>query len=156
MTKLFKRKPIRLRGYDYSQSGWYYITICTQNRKCLFGEIKNGKMALNNMGLLVKKYWNKLIDKFNIELDEYIIMPNHIHGIMVIANFHHRRGLIHQTRDMIHQTQQFGQWMGMINHAPTLGHIIRYFKAKTSRLTNMKLWQRNYLPADYAPRAVYE
>jgi len=86
MTKSHTRKQIRLKKYDYSQPGYYFVTICTQNRKNMFGEIKNGQMVLNNIGLLVKKYWNKLIDKFNIELDKYIIMPNHIHGIIVINN----------------------------------------------------------------------
>jgi len=110
----------------------------------MFGKIINNKIELNEFGKIVDKKINELKKYKNVDIDIYCVMPNHIHGIMVITNFHHRRGLIHQTRDVIHQTRQFGQWMGMINHAPTLGHIIRYFKAKTSRLTNMKLWQRNY------------
>ena len=138
------RKSIRLKKYDYSQSGWYYITICTQDRECILGNIVNGKMVLNKQGNIIQNVWQSLPKHHPVGLDVYQIMPNHLHGMMVITNFHHRRGLIHQTRDVIHQTRQFGQWMGMINHAPTLGHIIRYFKAKTSRLTNMKLWQRNY------------
>ena len=67
-----KRKQIRLRKYDYSNAGWYFVTICTQNRECLFGNIVNDKMILNEYGLIVNKYWLMIPNHFNnVELDEF-------------------------------------------------------------------------------------
>jgi len=81
------RRSVRLRGYDYSQAGLYFITICTQNRLCLFGEIKNGEIILNDAGIMIDKWWNELKHKYrNIKLHEQIIMPNHLHGIIQIIN----------------------------------------------------------------------
>lgn len=81
------RRSIRLKGYDYSQAGLYFITICTQNRLCLFGEIKNGEIILNDAGIMIDKWWNELKHKYrNIKLHEQIIMPNHFHGIIQIIN----------------------------------------------------------------------
>lgn len=80
------RKSIRLKGYDYSQQGLYFITICTQNRECLFGDIINGKMILNEAGKMVENEWLKLPERFiNIELHEYTVMPNHFHAILKIV-----------------------------------------------------------------------
>ncbi|HDL01152.1 MAG TPA: hypothetical protein ENH23_02855, partial [candidate division Zixibacteria bacterium] len=79
------RCSIRLKGYDYSQAGLYFITACTQNRLCLFGEIEKGEMILNNAGIMIDKWWNELKHKYrNVELHEQIIMPNHFHGIIQI------------------------------------------------------------------------
>ncbi len=78
-----ERKLNRLREYDYSQAGWYFITICTQNRECLFGEVKYGEMVLNKFGKIVENQWLGLEKHFDcIHLDEWIIMPNHLHGII--------------------------------------------------------------------------
>jgi len=78
------RRSIRLKGYDYSQSGAYFVTIVTQNRERLFGEIVNGSMVLNNAGKMVEKWWYELNNKFpNIKLDGHITMPNHFHGIII-------------------------------------------------------------------------
>lgn len=82
------RRSIRLQGYDYSQTGAYFITICTHKHKCLFGEITNGEMQLNDAGLIVQYIWNDLINHiFGIVLDKFIVMPNHIHGIIIINPF---------------------------------------------------------------------
>lgn len=81
------RKSIRLKGYDYSQPGAYLITICTQNRACLFGEIINEKMVLNDAGIMAGNEWVDSPNRFvNIQLDEYIIMPNHFHAILEIVS----------------------------------------------------------------------
>lgn len=81
------RRSIRLKGYDYSQAGLYYITICTQNQLCLFGDIQNQEMILNDAGKVINQWWNEMKCKYkNIELHEHIIMPNHFHGIIQIAN----------------------------------------------------------------------
>ena len=80
-----QRKQIRLTGYDYSLPGYYYVTVCTQKRKNILGKIVNGEMKLNKIGRMINQCWQKLPEKFtNVSLDEYIIMPNHLHGIVVI------------------------------------------------------------------------
>ena len=80
------RRSIRLKGYDYSQAGLYFITICTQNCECLFGNIKNRKMILNDAGQMIKTQWLELSNRFkNIELHEYVVMPNHFHAILQIV-----------------------------------------------------------------------
>lgn len=77
------RRSIRLKGYDYSQAGLYFITICVQNRKCLFGEIINGEMKLNDAGIMVEKWYNELEKKYpDIHCHEKMVMPNHFHCII--------------------------------------------------------------------------
>jgi putative transposase len=79
------RRSIRLPDYDYTQSGAYFITICVQDRICRFGEIVNGKVLLNVIGEMMHVEWKKLNRRFPmIELDEFVIMPNHLHGIVHI------------------------------------------------------------------------
>lgn len=80
------RRSIRLKGYDYSQAGMYFITICVQDRACLFGEITDGQMICNDAGTMVENEWLKLPERFtNIHLHEYIVMPNHFHAILEIV-----------------------------------------------------------------------
>ncbi len=89
--KIHHRRSIRLKGYDYSQEGAYFLTVCTHQKKILFGTIENETMHLNEAGEQALQCWNEIPDHFpNVELDEFIIMPNHIHGIIVIvgANNH--------------------------------------------------------------------
>jgi len=82
------RHSIRLHGYDYSQSGAYFITLCVQGRECLFGEIVNGEMRLNDAGEFAKRCWIGISEHFpHVKLDEFVIMPNHVHGILIIHNF---------------------------------------------------------------------
>jgi REP element-mobilizing transposase RayT len=88
MTKynpnIYNRRSIRLKGYDYAQTGLYFVTLCVQNRECLFGEIINGGMLLNNAGEMIGKWCAELSNKFpDVVLDTYIIMPNHFHAIIV-------------------------------------------------------------------------
>ena len=83
------RRSLRLQGYDYSRSGGYFVSICTKDRKCLFGDIENQEMALNDAGRMVDKWYAELENKFkDIRCDKYIIMPNHFHAI--IQNIAHR------------------------------------------------------------------
>jgi REP element-mobilizing transposase RayT len=80
-----RRRSIRLPGYDYAQPGSYYVTIDTHNQKCLFGEIIIGEMRLNNYGIIAYEEWVKTPTiRHEIKLDEFIVMPNHMHGIVVI------------------------------------------------------------------------
>ena len=77
------RHSIRLKGYDYSQAGLYFVTICCQDRVCRFGNIENGEMILNDAGQMVEKWRAELSNKFpDIKLDTYVIMPNHFHAII--------------------------------------------------------------------------
>jgi REP element-mobilizing transposase RayT len=79
------RRSIRLQGYDYSQPGIYFITLCTYNRECLFGEILNGEMRLNEFGKMTNQCWLEIPNHFpQTELDEFVIMPDHIHGIIIL------------------------------------------------------------------------
>jgi putative transposase len=84
-SKKHQRKSIRLSEYDYSFPNWYYITICTHERRILFGKIENGKMILNKLGNVVEEEWmrTKEIRKY-VDLDNFVIMPNHLHGIIII------------------------------------------------------------------------
>jgi REP element-mobilizing transposase RayT len=78
------RRSIRLKGYDYSQSGLYFVTICVQNRECLFGKTADGEMVLDNAGKMIEKWCAELPNKFSdIMLDEFVIMPNHFHAIII-------------------------------------------------------------------------
>jgi len=84
--QIHHRRSIRLKGYDYSQEGAYYITIVCRDRKHFFGTIENGIMKLNAFGKIAYEQWQKLTERFpNIELDIFQIMPNHMHGIIVIV-----------------------------------------------------------------------
>ena len=86
-TTVHNRRTIRLPGYDYSQAGAYFVTVVTQNRSSLFGEIQNGEMLVNDIGRMVETCWLGLPRGFpRIHSDEYIVMPNHFHEIIIIIN----------------------------------------------------------------------
>ena len=86
-SPLRKRHSIRLQGYDYSKAGAYFVTLCTQDRECLFGDIVDGEMRLNDAGRIVANSWEWLAEQYDhVSLDEYIVMPNHAHGIIVITD----------------------------------------------------------------------
>ncbi len=147
------RHSIRLAGYDYASEGGYYITIVTQGRVCLFGEVINGEMQLNDFGRIVHEEWfNTVRLRPNVELleDEFMVMPNHIHGIIWIED----DGRDGKNVNFMGNNRQTA---GAYSHTPlqspsgTIGAIIRGFKgAVTTRInTNRDLkgvpvWQRNY------------
>jgi putative transposase len=80
-----RRRSIRLKGHDYSQPGAYFVTICTRDRECLFGHVVNGEMRLNEAGEIARRCWQDIPDHFPlIELDAFVLMPNHVQGIIVI------------------------------------------------------------------------
>lgn len=80
-----RRKQIRLSGFDYSSNNCYFITICVKQKECLFGNVVNQKMVLSDAGLIANKCWQEIpLHYQNVILDEYVVMPNHIHGILVI------------------------------------------------------------------------
>jgi len=84
---MIKRKPNRLRDYDYSQDGCYFITICTKDRREWFGGVENNEMVLNQYGKTAEGFWKEMPIHFGrVEIDEFRVMPNHIHGIVIIRN----------------------------------------------------------------------
>ena len=135
------RRSIRLKNHDYTQSGMYFVTICVKHKLNLFGKIKNGQMILNKFGEIAQFEWLKTHKiRKNISIDKYIIMPDHIHGILIVNN--DSRGMVH--RPPTHEC--FGK--SVPNSIPT---IIRYYKAGVTRRINLlrnrpgnKIWQRNY------------
>jgi REP element-mobilizing transposase RayT len=83
------RRSIRLKGYDYTRAGAYFVSICTKDRACLFGDVADGVMRLNQMGHIVRQCWLAIPDHFpHVLLDEFVVMPNHVHGILVIMPTH--------------------------------------------------------------------
>ena len=81
------RRSVRLQTYDYSQPGYYFVTVCTQHMKPLLGHITDGTMFLNKVGQLIQVTWRNLPARFtHVEIDQYVIMPNHFHGIIIFGN----------------------------------------------------------------------
>lgn len=122
------RRSIRLKGYDYSQKGYYFITICTQNKICLFGQVENDEIQLNDAGRMIVHWYSELESKFpEIRCDAFVCMPNHIHFIVQFAD-----------------------------GTATVGDVVQWFKTMTTNAYIRgvkknawpsfpgKLWQRNY------------
>lgn len=83
------RRSIRLKGYDYAQAGAYFVTTVTHDRACLFGEVVNAQMRPNDAGRMVERWWQELNRKFpTVRTGAFVVMPNHIHGIIVIVAPH--------------------------------------------------------------------
>jgi hypothetical protein len=84
---LHHRQSIRLRGYDYTQQGAYFVTICTYERVCLFGDVMNGVLQFSRFGEIAIRCWQAIPEHFqDVHLDEFIVMPNHVHGILVLTD----------------------------------------------------------------------
>src|SRR6266446_4936630 len=85
--EIHHRRSIRLKGYDYSQAGLYFITICCQDRKCIFGKIENDEMILNDAGKIANDYLINIPEKYNqTRMHEFVVMPNHVHAIIEITD----------------------------------------------------------------------
>lgn len=149
-NNIFYRRSLRLRGYDYSQAGAYFITICTNKRKCLFGNIVQNEVNLNELGNAVLDIWYSLPNKYsNIELDEFVIMPNHVHGIIVIKDVVEAiHELPLQENISSHKNYELSQ---KERRNMLLPKVIGYFKMNSAKVINQKnsssgtsLWQRNY------------
>lgn len=142
-----RRHSIRLKGYDYTSEGAYFVTIVTQGRECLFGEIVDGEMYLSNYGEIIQKWWIEIPIYFpNVKTGVFIIMPNHIHGIIFITD--ERRGEVISPR--CDSSTMGGDTSPL--RKPTLGQIVGYFKYQSTKEMNeadnigiiTKFWQRNY------------
>jgi REP element-mobilizing transposase RayT len=141
------RRSIRLKGFDYASVGAYFVTIVTWHRDMLFGEIANDEMRLNTLGNIADECWRAIPDHFpNVELGAFVVMPNHVHGILVIQNgvdafasTFNRRGTIYRA-----PTEEFQK--PVPGSIPT---IVRTYKAAVTRRIGREynsagIWQRNY------------
>ena len=136
-----ERKRNRLKNYDYSQDGFYFVTICTKDRKEFFGKIKDNKMMLNKYGMVVENRWLWLEKRYNyVHLDEFIVMPNHLLGILIIGNNHRDRSRPVPTIRSISTT---------INRIKSLSELIGAFKTTSSKMIHQDklkcfFWQRSF------------
>ncbi|MFI4912503.1 MAG: transposase [Sedimentisphaeraceae bacterium JB056] len=152
------RRSIRLKGYDYSQAGGYFVTVCVEGRKCIFGEIAGGKMRMNEAGEIVAVQWRRTSDiRDEVVLGEWVVMPNHFHGIIFIRSDEMRdRGERPDRGDrrVARTGRERDAHMGgrpMGPKAGSIGAIMAGFKAATTKRINVlsrtpskKVWQRNY------------
>jgi len=167
----YRIKSTRLPNWDYSNQGYYFVTTCVKYRKCVFGEIVNDKMVLNKNGYIIKQCWYNLPNHYdNCKLDAFIIMPNHIHGIIQIKGYKYKSvKTIHENKscnifnvETIHPNQQYivsnvetiheSSLRGKIKYRRQmlLSKIIGRFKMQTSKMINLNnsninfQWQKSY------------
>ncbi|PNU19082.1 transposase [Geothermobacter hydrogeniphilus] len=153
-AEIHHRRSIRLRNYDYSSAGAYFVTICTFERKCLFGEIANGDVRLNRAGLCVGTIWNSLPERFpDVEVDAFVVMPNHIHGVIVInektQGMEDDVGAIHELPLRDDNTMRKSHRLA--RRTMTLPKVVGYLKMNSAKRINqwrdnpgVPVWQRNY------------
>ncbi len=152
-SHIHHRRSIRLKDYDYSQPGAYFVTICMKGKECLFGEINGGIMILNDSGRMVEMVWNELpLRHLGVEIDAFVVMPNHFHGIIVL-NGQTKKG---QPQGLPLQDHRVGVPLVGTQSVPALGDIVGAFKSVSTDeyITGVnqsgwpvfdgKLWQRNY------------
>ncbi len=158
------RRSIRLQEYDYAQAGYYFVTICTQNRRPLFGTIANGRMALNDAGRIAAECWRKIPEHFpSTVIDEWIIMPDHVHGVIRIvganvgANNHsptsrmakqHLPPALVAKQHLPPANARANDYSPLRKHphgtSRTLGSMVRGFKIGVTKIMGDSPWQRNY------------
>jgi putative transposase len=146
------RRSIRLKGHDYAQPGAYFVTICTRERECLFGHVVNGEMRLNDAGEIARRCWEDIPDHFpHAVSDAVVIMPNHVHGVIVI----HGRG---EASVPLHVSKErTGSDASPLRQRPngtqpgSLSAIVQNLKSISTRRMNAArgmlgtpVWQRNY------------
>ena len=148
------RQSMRLPDYDYAQPGAYFVTICTADRAHLFGHISEGVMRCNDIGQIVEDEWKRTPEvRSNVKLDAYVVMPNHVHGIVVITHRMVPRG----------ESQFAPGERKFESPSHTVGAIVRGFKGAATRRINVhrgtpgqSVWQRNYhVRIIRAQRALY-
>ncbi|MEY8714641.1 transposase [Francisella philomiragia] len=149
-TQYFKnRKNLRLKYYDYSSNGAYFVTICVNNRECLFCNILDGQMCLNDAGLMIDEIYHDLENKFtNIQCGEYVIMPNHFHCVIHICNDIKSNVGVNLCVD---PNYKMGEHAGTPLHkiiqrfkTMTTNAYINGVKTKNWQPFDKRLWQRNY------------
>ncbi len=153
-SRKHNRHSIRLKGFDYSNTGAYFITICTKYRECLFGEIKHKKMELNDLGQIVLEEWlNTQEIRPNIKCDIFVVMPDHFHGIIEILEYGVYRNTPHTPRTTFIPNPHITKTRIARFESPSknLGSIIRGFKGAATKKINLhrntpgqSVWQRDY------------
>ncbi|MBH8552766.1 transposase [Nostocaceae cyanobacterium CENA357] len=142
------RHSIRLKGYDYTEPGAYFITICTKARQCLFGNVVKGEMQLNSLGYIAFNCWQTIPDHFpHIELDTFVVMPNHLHGILIMTeNPVGARHCLALNQHIEHNTEKFGKPV-----RGSMSTVIGSYKSVVSKRINIiwqtkgqSIWQRNF------------
>lgn len=148
-----RRRTIRVQGYDYSQAGAYFITICTRNRECRFGKVVNGMVQLNGTGRLVESVWLQTATvRPDIELDAYVVMPNHFHAIFFIHKSPGVAGATHRVAPTKNRSATAGKPHRAAGpRSRSVGAVMAPFKSLvTKRINNTRqylgspVWQRNY------------
>ena len=135
------RRSIRLKEHDYSQPGAYFVTICTRDRACLFGEIVDGEMRLNEAGEIARGCWEEIPRHFPlVELDAFVVMPNHVHGIIVIQGRGERFFAPTSTAPTTTIAQSPSRTIGSIVRGFKIG-VTKWFRANTDLHS---IWQRGY------------
>ena len=153
---IYKRHSIRLKEFDYTSNGYYFVTICSQDRVNFFRNVGVDRCVdpkLNEIGKSIECWWKEIPKRFNnILLDEFIIMPNHVHGILII----NKKSEIHFVLGQTHRSDALGQTHRSAPTLITVGNVIRWFKTMTTNeyiknvkinnwpKFNKRLWQRNY------------
>ncbi len=140
---MHKRRSLRLPGYDYRNDGVYFVTVCAHQKRCIFGEILNGTMILNECGFIVEEEWLRAeLIRPNVELEMYVLMPNHLHGVIVLRDEHDKQKM---------NSDLAATPISSTLKAGSLGAIIGQFKSVASkRIRRLKnpperpIWQRNY------------
>ena len=148
------RRSMRLKGYDYSRTGLYFITICCQNRLHLFGHIELGNVVLNSFGAIIKEEWEQTPHiRNNTALHEYIIMPNHFHAIIEIL-------FLKQHEKSGWEVKNKGE-SGFKSPSQTIGAIIRGFKGATTKRIKKYIWdleqgkgELQFAPTGIAPTGI--
>ena len=150
MTRINKhRRSIRLPDYDYTTPGAYSVTICTLNGKCMFGEINNGKMRLSEFGKIVQEEWERSsVIRNEIEMDAFVVMPNHIHGIIFILDINTNSNVGATGRSPLRRPKSKHKY----GPAPkSLGAFVAGFKSIVTKRINIirgtpgtSVWQRGY------------
>lgn len=141
------RRSIRLPGFDYTRPGVYFVTICAHERTCLFGDVVNGVMRVNNLGEIVREEWERSAEiRAELTIDAYVVMPNHMHGIVLIDVGAH--GVRPRNMDD-HVCRAHGR--APLRPPKSLGSFIAGFKSATTKRINTlrhtpthPVWQRNY------------
>lgn len=142
---MLSRKSFRLKDYDYRQNGVYFVTVCAYGHANIFGAIDDGVMMLNDIGKIVAEEWQRTADlRANVDLDASVVMPNHLHGIIMIRNEDDITSVQGPRTDSVNRNSAKLQ-------AGSLGAIIGRFKGKVSRRVHevsiyrdIQVWQRNY------------
>ncbi len=153
-SQVHHRRSTRLRDWDYALPWWYYVTICTHERQCIFGTVVNDEMQLNDIGKIVHEEWtNTPTIRPEIELDEFVVMPNHVHGIVIIGESVGATGSVarkgKQGSSIIRATQRVAPTKTLVSGS--LGAVIGQFKSKAAKRINViretqgvSVWQRSF------------